>query len=32
LENFPMSGIRKITASTPVPDDLAKKIGASGVN
>ena len=27
-----MSSIRNITASTPMPPDLAKKIGAGGVN
>ena len=27
-----MSSIRKITAATAVPDDLAKRLGISGVN
>lgn len=27
-----MSSIRNITSSTPMPPDLAKKIGVSGVN
>ena len=27
-----MSSIRNITASTAVPDDLAKRLGPSGVN